>query len=138
MDSKNEIYSVSKWLVTTIGTLSSTVSGAYMGLIPEDKALPAVRFHVQDTPQDTRVIGETRILVTIDWLIVVVNLGLLVSPLITPVNNLDAALHGASGTQDSLKIDCTRLQPFEMLEPDDSGVQYRHAGGIYRTIVAKA
>jgi hypothetical protein len=114
------------------------ISGAFMDLIPEDIALPAVRYHVQ-APKDVRGLGRghaTRIMSQIDWLIVVVREGHLVSPLVPIVQRLDTVLTGATGSTSLVTIDaCERIEPFQMLEVDKSGVMIRHAGGIYRTVM---
>lgn len=135
MQTGNEVLIASKWLHSTIGTLSGSVSGAYLDLIPEGVSLPAIRYNMQ-VATDTMPIDGTRVLVQIDWLVVVVREGLEVSPLVPIANALDGVLHGATGTSDNLRIDCTRRQPFGMIEPDDkTGTHYRHVGGIYRTLV---
>ena len=134
MQAGNEVFPAAKWIRARIGNLGGSISGAYLDLIPAEVALPAVRYHVQ-TPSDKSEVAGERILVTIDWLIVVVNKGLSVAAIVPIAAALDVALHQQGGVADGYKIDCTRREPFSMIEPDDSGVQYRHAGGIYRTIV---
>jgi hypothetical protein len=135
MTAKNEVLIASKWIHSTVGTLGNTISGAYLDMIPKDVALPAVRYTIRFAT-DTMPIDGTRILVQLDWLVVVVREGFEVAPLVPIANALDGALHGATGTADGLRIDCTRVEPFGMIEPDDkTGTQYRHVGGIYRTVV---
>ncbi len=112
-------------------------SGAYLGVIPPNRALPAVRFHAQ-TENDVR--GATnpsaRIMVNIDWLIVMVAEGRELARLVPLVVALDKRLQKANGETSLVRVDtCIRLAPFELTEPADSGVVYRHAGGIYRTVV---
>lgn len=136
MDSINEHLVASKWLSSTIGTLSGTVSGAFLDLIPKEVDLPAVRYSAVFA-DDTMPIDGTRVLVQIEWQVLVVREGLEVAPLVPIANALDGALHGATGTADGLRIDCTRENPFQMLEPDDDGVQYRHVGGVYRTVLTE-
>jgi hypothetical protein len=138
MQNSNEVLITSKWLRSTIGTLSGTVAGAYLDLIPEGVNLPAVRYNVQ-LATDTMPIDGTRILVQIDWLVVVVREGLEVAPLVPIANALDGALHGATGIADNLRIVCTRREPFGMIEPDDkTGSHFRHVGGIYRTVIGSS
>lgn len=137
MQAVNEQLVASKWLHTTIGTLSGAISGAFLDLIPEGVSLPAVRYSAVSS-QDTMPIDGTRVLVQIDWMVLVVRQGLEVAPIVPIANALDGALHGAQGIADNLRIDCTRRNPFEMIEPDDDGIQYRHAGGVYRTIVGRS
>jgi len=136
MDPGNEILIVSKWMSATIGTLSGAVSGAYLDLIPSGIAFPAVRYHAQYST-DTSVVEGVRVLARIDWLVVVVREGLEVAPLVPIAASLDTVLHLATGTADALSITCVRQQPFGLVESAKSGVQYRHVGGIYRTIVVK-
>jgi len=130
----NEELSVAEWIVSRIET--DTTLEAYFGSIPASKVLPAVRFHVQ-ARSDQRGLGTpaSRIMTTIDWLIVVVREGLGVAGLVQPATDLDGALHGKSGSTASVQVlKCIRVEPFTLLEVLDSGVQYRHAGGLYRTI----
>lgn len=129
-----EYLSAAKWIDAQIGTLGGQVSGAFLDLIPEEVDLPAVRFHMQ-TPSDVNVVEGVRVLVNIQWLIVVVRKGLSVAAIVPIAAALDTALHRQNGTADGYRIECVRLEPFSMVEPDDSGVQVRHAGGLYRTIV---
>lgn len=138
MQGSNEILITSKWLHSTIGTLGDKISGAFLDLIPKDASLPAVRYNVQ-LATDTMPIDGERVLVQIDWLIVVVREGLEVAPLVPIANALDSALHGATGISDNLRIVCTRREPFGMLEPDvKTGSHYRHIGGLYRTVVGSS
>ena len=111
------------------------LSGAYYQVIPESRNLPAIRFSTYYT-EDKMVIGADRILVQIDWLIFLVNEGLEVAPLLPLVDRMDTLLHQADGETSTLYVQsCTRLRPWSILEPDDSGVQFRHLGGLYRTMV---
>lgn len=131
----NEELHTTKWIVSQVE--SNTSMQAYFEVIPAGKPLPAVRFHAQ-ARNDARGVGTPagRILTTIDWLVVVVNEGLGMASLVPLADDLDDALHNQSGQADSVLIlECIRLEPFSLLEPLDSGVQYRHAGGLYRTIV---
>lgn len=118
------------------------LSGAFFEVIPPDRPLPAVRFHVQ-ARSDVRGAAKasTRIMTQIDWLVVCVFEGRGVSKMIPYVDALDARLGGDQGTNGSTSdlwvLSCFRLEPFNMFEPSgsESGVQYRHTGGLYRTIV---
>lgn len=137
MQAVNEHLVAAKWIRATIGTLSGTITGAYLDIIPEGVSLPAVRYSAMAST-DTMPIDGTRVLVEIDWMVLVVRQGLEVAPLVPIANALDGALHGAQGIADNLRIDCTRRSPFEMLEPDDDGIQYRHVGGVYRTLIGRS
>jgi len=111
-------------------------TGVYYQLIQEGRELPAIRFHIQDS-RDIRIIGSERILVRLDWYVLLVNEGLEVAPLLPLVDRLDTRLHKASGETSTLRVEaCLRINPFSIIEPDDSGVQYRHVGGVYRTMVS--
>lgn len=136
MDSINEHLVGAKWLTSTIGTLGGTVSGAFLDIIPKEALLPAVRYSAAIL-EDTMPIEGTRIMTRIEWTVLVVREGLEVAPLVPIANALDAALQGATGTADGLRIDCTRMRPFEMLELDDDGGQYRHVGGQYLTVITE-
>lgn len=131
----HEEFLTAAWLVEQIE--SGTDLQAYMDLIPENVPLPAVRMSAQER-QDVRGIGDERerIMVRIDWLVVVIREGHQIAPLVPLVNSLDTALQNTNGsTDDIVVLSCVRLEPFSLLEVEDSGVTYRHAGGFYRTMV---
>lgn len=135
MPTVNEELHCAEWIVSRIE--ADTTLEAYFEMIPDTVVLPAVRFHVQ-ARNDNRGLGTpaSRIITTIDWLIVVVREGLGVAALVPLADALDNALHGKDGTVTGLQVlKCIRVEPFTLLEVLDSGVQYRHAGGLYRTIV---
>lgn len=113
------------------------LSGAYLDIIPEDKDLPAIRYHVQNADDVRQAMGGPhRIMVKIDWLVVIVNEGLSIAPLVPLAARLDSLLHEANGeTSDVRVMQSVRLSPFTMTEPDASGLSYRHVGGMYRTHV---
>ena len=130
-----EEYHTGEWLRQRIE--GNTSLQAYMDLIPSGVPLPAIRMSVQSR-QDVRGIGDQRerILTRLDWLIVVVHEGHLISPIIPHAVALDNALQNQEGTTAKIIVlSCVRLEPFSILEPEESGVIYRHAGGIYRTLV---
>lgn len=131
---QNEELHTAKWLISTIE--AGTSMQAWLELIPAQEGLPAVRLTVRDR-RDIRGVGDQRerLLTQIDWLVTVVHEGLLVTPLVVLADALDTALHNKTGTVDGMQVmSCLRLEPFSMLEPVDSGVYYRHAGGLYRTL----
>ena len=130
-----EEYHTAEWMRSRIET--DTSMQAYMDLIPSDVDLPAVLMSVQQR-EDVRGIGDgrERIMTRLDWLVVVVREGHLISPIVPLAVALDNALQNKSGTTATiLVLSCVRLEPFSILEPEESGVTYRHAGGIYRTMV---
>lgn len=140
-DNPNEVYEAGKWLQATMegdSTLDGMTNGAYMDSVPEDVKLPAIRYHVQGA-QQVRGVGpghKSRIMTRIDWLVVVMHEGHMIAPLVPIVMRLDTILDGATGSTALANIDsCVMTEPFQLLETDKSGVQVRHAGGIYRTVV---
>lgn len=145
-DYGNEILQASEWIVeqlesptdaTHLGDIQDHISGAYFEVIPLGAELPAVRFHMQST-SDVRgaTNASARIMVNIDWLIVVVREGKGVAPLVPIAIALDQRLQKANGETGSCWVyTCVRREPFSQTEVADSGVMYRHAGGLYRTVV---
>lgn len=143
-----EVYECAEWIKATLendaglGGLfevgNPMVNGVYMDMAPEDAVLPVIRYHVQAS-KHVRGVGpdpDARIMTDILWLIVVMNEGHLISPLVPIVTRLDQDLDGQSGTSTNATIlSCVMEEPFQLLETDKSGVQVRHAGGLYRTIV---
>jgi len=146
----NEALHVAEWIVTQLesdtgaGGLfdpalpeDSQLSGAYFEVIPEDRSLPAIRFHTQDMHDVRQAMGGPhRIMVSIDWLVAVVNEGLRLTQLVLLADRLDARLHESNGQTSTVRVmQCVRIAPFTQTEVADSGVTYRHVGGLYRTIV---
>ena len=136
--SKNEEYHTAEWIREKVEAISApNAMQFYLDLIPSGVDLPAVRGSVQSR-QDVRGVGDERerIMVRLDWLVVVVREEHLVSPMVPLVDALDTALHNQNGsTANIIVLSCVRLESFSLLEPEDSGVMYRHAGGVYRTMV---
>lgn len=127
----NDELHVGEWLKSRVETDTSLT--AHADLIPADKQLPAVRFQVQ-ARHDVRGVGTHRIITQIDWLVVVTNQGHAVTPLVPLADALDQALHEHSGSTSTIMVlSCERLEPFTLLEVEDTGTYYRHAGGLYRT-----
>lgn len=127
----NDELHVAEWLKTKIE--AGTGLDAFFGAIPEEETLPAVRFQVM-ARNDVRGVGTVRIITQLDWLVAVVNSGLGLVPLVTPADQIDSALHDQSGATATISVlSCVRIEPFTLLEQEDSGVYYRHAGGLYRT-----
>lgn len=142
----NEDLHAGAWIVATLegdtgpGGLfdparSEKLSGVFRDAIPSDKDLPAIRFHLQNSA-DVAEVGQDRIMARLEWLVVVVREGLGIAPIVPFADRVDTLLHKASGETTAVRVlECTRMHPFHLLEPEDSGVQYRHAGGMYRTMV---
>lgn len=117
-------------------TLMAGISGVFADEIPHEIALPAVRYHVQ-APHDVKGVSSNRIMCRVDYLIVVVKEGHGIASAIPLADRIDALLDEATGENDKIRVmSCTRQEPFTMLEPQtESGVRYRHLGGIYRTLL---
>jgi hypothetical protein len=135
----NDELHTAEWIVARLEgdpTLAGMVSGVYHSLIPADVSLPAVRFHPQ-SPHDVRGAAKAsqRIMTRIDWLVVIVHEGLTIGPVVPIADRLDFLLHDSEGTTSTYRVmSCIRLEPFHLIEVEESGVQYRHVGGIYRTL----
>lgn len=143
MSSINELLECAGWIenrLTTAagpGNIEALISGAFLGQIPDEMPLPAVRF-TSVIPMDIRGAANSsqRIMTQIDWMIVVVTTGLAVAPLVPLANALDQRLDKANGATASVSVlSCVRMYPFHLLERTDTGEHFRHAGGVYRTIV---
>lgn len=127
-----EVLEIAKWMKGRIET--DTTLSAYMDSVPDDVALPAVRMLVQ-SPKDINSLstGMARIMVDIQWVVAVVNAGLGIAALVPLVNAVDAALHGKEESNATLWVACVRVQPFNLMDVDQTGARYRHTGGVYRT-----
>jgi hypothetical protein len=136
----NEDLHFGEWLVTTLEgdlTLGGMISGVYKDLIPAGVDLPAVRFTLFG-PHDVRgAAAQTqRIMVRLDYIIAVVFQGHGLAGILPVADRLDDLLNEAQGETSTLRVlTCVRLEPFHMIDPEESAVQYRHAGGLYRTLV---
>lgn len=127
----NDELHVAEWLKSRIDTNTSLT--AFADLIPADQELPAVRFQVQGR-HDVRGVGTHRIITTLQWLVVVTNEGHGLASLVPLADAVDQALQEQSGATSSIRVlSCVRLEPFSLLESEDTGMYYRHAGGLYQT-----
>lgn len=127
----NDELHVGEWLKSQIE--DNTDLTAWADLIPASVELPAARYQVQGR-SDLRGVGTHRIITDIQWLVVVTRQGHQITPLVPLADALDQALHDQSGATSTIRVlSCVRLEPFTLLESEDSGVYYRHAGGIYQT-----
>jgi hypothetical protein len=119
------------WLVTTLeAALGGDISGAYSGVIPSNKTLPAVRFHVQSA-SDLMVVEGHRIWANLLYLVAAVVEGSPV-PLLPLADGIDTALHRSVGETSTIRVmSCVRETPFRLTETNEGKV-YRHAGGLYR------
>src|SRR5262252_1696814 len=130
----SELMEAGAWIRKQIE--DNTTLQAYMEMVPDDVALPAVRYSAQ-FPHDVRGVGAfPRILTKIDWLVVVINRGMGLANLVPLVNAIDAALENQSGsTPAALVLACQRQEPFSLMETDRTGASFRQVGGVYRTTV---
>lgn len=137
----NEALHALQWLVPLLrddSTLDGLgVTGAYNEVIPEDVALPAIRLSLRDS-RDVRVVGQARVITHCDWLVVVTTQGLSMTAVIPIADRIDTLLHGVDGVRGetaTVNLESFRLEPFQLMELEESGIRYRHTGGLYRTIV---
>jgi hypothetical protein len=126
----NELH-VGEWIYRRIE--DDTSLEVYADIIPAEAQLPAVRYQAQ-ARTDIRGVGTHRIITQVDWLVVVTRMGHEIAPLVPLADAIDQALHDHTGNTSTIQVlSCVRLEPFTLLEVGDSGVYYRHAGGLYRT-----
>lgn len=136
----NDELHITEWLKTTLDAIPNLSSiapaGAWLDLIPEQAVLPGIRFHKQSghdvggsTSQSRRIVSQY------DWVVAGVVEGPDLISLVPIADAIDNALDGAVGATGTIEIyQCWRMETFSLTEVGRSGVQFRHAGGIYRTI----
>lgn len=137
----NEEVHTAEWLRTTLDGIPSRATiapaGVWQDIIPEEKTLPGIRFQCQrrrDVSGGTR--SSQRIMVELDWLVVGTVKGTDYISLVQVVDAIDSAIQGKNGTTAAVEVmSCLRQETFSMSEVGRSGVTFRHAGGIYRTLV---
>ena len=126
------------WLFATLranagltALLAAGTAGIYSEIIPQAASLPAVVFFV-NYASDLNTAGPARIQTTLEYVVKAVTKaeGYGVANAIDA--QLDARLQAGSGAPSGGFVwGCMRIQPLRFMELDN-GVQYRHAGGIYR------
>lgn len=105
----------------------------YAYLAPQGAKLPYVVFSYQGG-HDVRGVGPGRVMVSAIYQVKAVGEGGSFAGLKPIVDALDGLLQGASGSVvDGAVLMCTREQPLAYVETD-SGVLYRHLGGLWRII----
>lgn len=136
----NDELHIAEWLKSTLGAIPNlgniAPGGVWLDLIPEQKSLPGIRFHKQAghdvggaTAQSRRIVSQY------DWVVAGVVEGPDLLSLVAIADAIDNALDGSVGTTSTITIyQCWRMETFSLTESGRSGVQFRHAGGIYRTI----
>lgn len=137
----NEEAHTAAWLsavleaIPNLNTLAP--AGAWLDVIPMDKVLPGIRYQCQrrhDVSGGFK--SDQRIMVQLDWLVCGVVEGGDLIPLVPIADAIDVALQGQVGNTGTVEIfSCLRQAPYFMTETGRSGVLFRHAGGIYRTLV---
>lgn len=137
----NEELHTAEWLSTVLeaipnlGTIAP--AGAWLDLIPMDKDLPGIRYQcVRKKDVSGAMRSDQRIMIQLDWLVAGVVAGGDLIPLVPIADAIDVALQGQSGVTSKVEIfSCLRLETYSMTEAGRSGVLFRHAGGVYRTLV---
>lgn len=137
----NEELHTSEWILARLNTIPNlnmiAPGGIWQDLIPKDKDLPAIRFQTHlrhDVNGPFR--NDQRIMVEIDWLVAGVVSGPGIIPLVPIADAIDVALQGQVGNTSTVEVfSCLRQDTWSMTEEGRSGVTFRHAGGIYRTLV---
>lgn len=135
----DELTRIDEWLTTTLLAASSVTdvvgSRVYGELAPPSSTWPMVLFQHQAS---TDVMGSDQTRIMVDALYVVrgvhraASFGGAVQDL---ADAITATLHRADGTvADGVVFACTRERPFRLVDTDDGGAQYRHAGGIFRIL----
>lgn len=136
----NDEIHIAEWLKSKLNAIPNlnnlAPGGVWLDLIPEEKSLPGIRYHKQmghdvsgHTSQSRRIISQY------DWVVAGVVQGPSLAPLVALADAIDNALDDAVGTTSSIEIyKCWRQSTYSLTETGRSGVLFRHAGGIYRTI----
>lgn len=125
-----------RWIRATVmndATLMGMVSGAWSELIPNDAALPAVRYDfISGT--DYIVVDGVRIMTTAIFRIVVTGKGSSPSPIVAAVARMDELFRRtqvANATPVITLLSCVRQEPFHFTEVLNQNV-FTHAGGLYQ------
>ncbi len=136
----NDELHIAEWLESTLSAIPNlnviAPAGAWLDLIPEEQALPGIRFHKQAGHDVSGATAQSRRIVSqYDWVVAGVVEGPDLLKLLPIADAIDNALDGAVGATSTISIyQCWRIETYSLTESGRSGVQFRHAGGIYRTI----
>lgn len=130
----NELPRAARWLYGRLigGSVASRVAE---GVAPSTWSTPFIVFQVQSPGTDRGVLNAGR--VWLDPLYLVRAIAPVQSwTTLTPIaDEIDAALHGASGSvSGALVRGCVRESAFSLIETIN-GTEYRHLGGLYRVTV---
>jgi len=128
---------VEQWLYELLAgdqTLAGLVSGRIYGyLAPPGAALPLVIYSYQ-SGHDVRGVGPTRVMAEATYQVKAVDRGPSFANVKAIADRLDSLLQGASGdVVDGQVLMCVRENQVAYVEVD-SGIQYRHLGGLYRIV----
>ena len=104
----------------------------YAYLAPAGATFPYVVFQLQAPSQDVRGVGPVRVMSDLLYAVKVIGKDQAFSALEAAANRITSVLHAASGAvTGGTVVACVREYPLSYLEID-SGVIYRHLGGIFR------
>lgn len=135
---RNEKLWTDAWIVAYLeadATLTGLMNGVYSELIPQEIALPAIRFHLQGPNYDVKGVSAGRIMSRLRYLVVAVGEGESFGPLVPIADRIDELLTDAQGSNSGVNIlSVERVEPWTMVEVVD-GVHWRHAGGLYDFVV---
>jgi hypothetical protein len=135
----DELSRIDEWLTATLladAAVTAIVGQRVYGeLAPPSSSWPHVLFQ-QQASSDVMGAAQNRIMVDAVYLVRGVHeaesFGGAVKAL---ADAITAALHAEAGaTTDALILACTRARPFRLVELDNGGAQYRHAGSIFRIL----
>jgi hypothetical protein len=133
-------YEAAAFLKDKIETaLGGSISGAFLDLIPQEAALPAVRFSFMSR-DNTMTNGQAIVISRLRAQVLAVAVGEPgdVEPIATSLVN---ALHKSSGLAPgglATVLACTFLEPLTMTERDRGGSIVRHGGGVFEVVLQVA
>lgn len=135
-----EIARALEWINDTLladATLTGLVSTrVHDGLAPQGSAYPFVVFNHQGG-YDALGVGSARVLNSGLYQIKAVTESDSYASAIAIADRIDEVLHSAAGSKDGAYVAaCVREQPIMIIEVSN-GIQYRHAGGLYRLLTYK-
>ncbi len=132
-----ETWIADQWLYATLHGDATIVAAVgdriYADVAPLDAAYPFIVYNLRSA-QDVAGVGAQRILSQLDYQVKAIAQGASYQPIKAIAQRIDELLHRKSGTTtDGTVITAVRLEPVRYPETDaQSGVQYKHLGGIYR------
>ena len=129
---------VYEWLYGTLsaGTaLASLVSTRiYRSRAPAGATFPYIVFRSQGG-EDRLGVGGYRVFSDGEYVVRVTGLSANYAAVRNAADEMNTLIDGQRGAASGVTIGaCYRVQPFELEESDEAGVDYAHIGGIYRII----